>query len=677
MAQNEFAARLSADLTQRVLSIIAENPTMTPEDAVRQAQDELLAQAEANLFHKITDLETRNNPFRPPTHGCPVNDLPPELLAHIFMFGCKMDDEDAMIDEGSDGDGEEDDDEWETDDEEGEADEEVVEDGDVRMGSPSKPANFAKMRARKSGPPLEDSASLDSGSDFEDDDDDDDHEVFLPFQVLVSHVCKHWREIALGTHTLWTTIRLSGHINVDKSAAWLARAGGLPLDIFIDATDMHDPAGHDHDHPPEDGDAEDADTAHAQPPGAWPADNDPAAAPNHNQVMSVVLQFNPHTGTLSTSTHLVPEEDPQPCLSLDDLKAILDMLVPHVAQWRILEVTTSLYKYMYEVLARIAQLPGAPLLEELGLYNYEENELEEDENFQPADLAEAFVPFSANAPLLTHVAFWGVHAAWENTLPMLTGLKEIELAYHTKDVRLSFECFRAMIDNSPELDLLSLCCSAPTGDFEPFAIPSLKALILCELDMDIVKPLVAALELPALDELTLELLSEDYSEFATQLAGPARGQTRSLLAGLSTLKLAGLECNIAACEAVMGQLDAVKRFHLKCLVADDDAEDAEDQWFKRLKEVEVKPDGTSMRYCPKLENLRIEGVAGASLKELVELRKTVGAPIAHISVGNLDVLEEEVESWLRSNVAQFDYFDPSDDEEDELEVEDPMVIDTE
>lgn len=179
----EFDARLTADLKQRVATLMSENPTMSATDAMREAQAALLAQAEAELFHKISDFETRNNPFRPPATGCPVNDLPPELLAHIFMLGCEMDEE-GNVDYEDDEDSDLEEEEWETDDEEGEADEEIVEeDNDVRMGSPDK----RKVPRRSVGdvaPPETDEEDSDDEGDL--DDEDEEEEPFLPFQSMYS-----------------------------------------------------------------------------------------------------------------------------------------------------------------------------------------------------------------------------------------------------------------------------------------------------------------------------------------------------------------------------------------------------------------------------------------------------------------------------------------------------------
>jgi hypothetical protein len=134
---------------------------MSPEAAMQKAEAELLT----------------NNPFRPPTHGCPVNDLPPELLAHIFQLGCKLDEEEDEYDDDYADEGIDLEDEWETDEEEGEADEEVDEevDEDVRMGSPEK--RKGPRRSNGAAPP---------DTDGEDSDDEDGEEEedgpFLPFQ---------------------------------------------------------------------------------------------------------------------------------------------------------------------------------------------------------------------------------------------------------------------------------------------------------------------------------------------------------------------------------------------------------------------------------------------------------------------------------------------------------------
>lgn len=91
-----------------------------------------------------------SNPWVPPTGDqCPINDLPNELLAHIFALGAVEEEEDP-----------EEDDIYQEN-----IDDPVLVDGDM----------------------VEDDG-------FKDVDEADDAPV-LPFQVLVSHVCSHWRTV--------------------------------------------------------------------------------------------------------------------------------------------------------------------------------------------------------------------------------------------------------------------------------------------------------------------------------------------------------------------------------------------------------------------------------------------------------------------------------------------------
>ncbi|KAJ7505366.1 hypothetical protein B0H11DRAFT_1978314 [Mycena galericulata] len=625
----DFGAMYEQDIKQRAATIIAENPGMSLETALQKAEAYLRV----------------NNPFIPPAHGCPVNDLPPELLAHIFELGRQMDDDDDY-----DGDYEEGidlADEWETDDEEGDADEEinadmdVDTDTDVRMSSPAK--RRTALAAPAPGPPYDsdEDAEVEEEEDGEEDDDDDD-ESDLAFQELVSHVCRHWREIAFGQHTLWTRLQFDGHPNFERARAWLERAHGLPLEITIDCTSVH---GQDQDEGP--------DTPEVQPPPGG--------------LFNILLSFDPSTGAIMTSTTtddpLAPQEDkpePQPCISLEDLIVILDMIIPHVQEWRILEVHVNSYTYMYEILQRLAQCAEAPLLEELGLYSYDDTE--DYETFQPPQLATPFLPFHGLAPRLTHVAFWGVHIAWDESLTLLKGLRELELAYHAKDVRPSFRTFRAMLDASPEIELLSLCLSGTTGDMETVEVPSLRSLVLCYLEAEYAKPLMHALVLPALDELTLQLQEEDYTEFVTQLATPARGETRTLLAGLTSLKLTSLPCSATAAKLFMRQLAGLRRINLNCTGHD------ELQFFEMLSEV-MPGSGVPGQlvmpvYCPKLDTLRVAGVEGAAVRKLVAVRKAAGAAVNDVSMSERDMMDPKDEKWLRANVNTFDFFEPSDSEEE-------------
>ncbi|TFK85738.1 hypothetical protein K466DRAFT_587857 [Polyporus arcularius HHB13444] len=64
-----------------------------------------------------------------------------------------------------------------------------------------------------------------------------------PFEVLVSHVCRHWRHIALHTPHLWTTVHFRLKSHIDRGRAYLSRNARLPIDIYVD-TCAEDTAKH-------------------------------------------------------------------------------------------------------------------------------------------------------------------------------------------------------------------------------------------------------------------------------------------------------------------------------------------------------------------------------------------------------------------------------------------------
>ncbi|KAF9451523.1 hypothetical protein P691DRAFT_723992 [Macrolepiota fuliginosa MF-IS2] len=63
------------------------------------------------------------------------------------------------------------------------------------------------------------------------------HQQLLPFQVTISRVCRHWRQIAISTPTLWSTITLFSSASLPCVDEWLARSGATPLDVRLDIYD--------------------------------------------------------------------------------------------------------------------------------------------------------------------------------------------------------------------------------------------------------------------------------------------------------------------------------------------------------------------------------------------------------------------------------------------------------
>lgn len=597
---------LAKDMSQNLINVLREIPGTSPAAALRKVTTDMLA----------------NNPFIPPTVGCPINDLPNELLAHIFILGTQMEDD-------SDGD-EDNEDEWEDEEDE----DEDMEEYSFSMRSNSE---IGKRQSR----------SFDI-------DEDEDYEPELAFQVLVSHVCRHWREIALQSPILWTKLNFFEGPPFEKSRIWIQRSKNLPLDISIDCTMPED------EHEPDDD----------------PLADDPTEKP---------------VSTSRSATHGERyEEDHRRCehepgfYSLDEFNTILDIIIPHVAQWRLLELSVSFYVYMHTALSRFAECPSAPLLEVLWLYHYEDggNELnDEDVEFEPPKFNTAFLVFNGIAPNLQTVTLWGVHLDWERSLPMFTGLRDLELAYHAKNVRPSFATFSQILAASPELNNLTLCLSGPAEhqgvDNEwgtvPIEVPSVKDLVLCYHDPAYIIALMRLLCTPNVTSLVLDYDGADYSEFARALTLPMPGKSKSLLAGLAHLKIGGFPCNRESAEMLFDQLSGLHSINLNCLG------DEEELFFELLLRPTIRSIPSLKTYCPNLNSIWTSGITGEQMKKLIDTRKAAGVPIKRVFMSSQDTPSARDEKWIKDHVESLEYFDPSDSEEEFTEVEvsdwDPMEDD--
>jgi len=598
----QLSLAVKRDLVDNLAKVMSNDASLTPEAAMLKITMDMLA----------------NNPYVPPK-GCPVNDLPPELLAYIFQVGTQMEAEGELSEDDDDD------------------DDELV---DLADGWSSDGDGMDVDGPSREDKKLDEDELGDAGGEEEFGGESGVEDLVLPFQVLVSHVCRHWREIALESPTLWTTLSFTEGSPFEKSSIWIERSKGLPLDIHIDCTILDDEAI----------------------PGEDDAAADSAFPPIRYRIEPNGQVYTGH-----------PEcRDPRPpALSLPDLSAILDVLVPHITQWRHFELTCSLYDYMHLLLARLSQCPAAPLLETLQLYHYED--CENYEVFSPRELGTSFLIFNGEAPMLRNVSLWGVHLDWDRSVSLLSGLRDLELAYHAKNVRPSWGTFTKMISSSPDIRTLTLCLSGPAQDeddndwgTEPFEIQSLTDLVLCYHEQNYAIGLVRKLSVPNLRSLTLDYDDEDYSEFAQCLTLPMPGRKKSWLAGLENLKIAGLPCNDKTIDTIFEQLVGLKTLNLNC------SRDDEEKFFVRL----LKSTGVSggfKLYCPNLHTITTSGITGAHMKAFIFARKAARVPIKRVLMSEEDDVDEQQEQWLRANVEEFEFFEPSDSEEEFIDEDEDEV----
>lgn len=547
-----------------------------------------------------------NNPFVPPSGDvCFINSLPPELLSRIFEVGSAddgtEDEDDVSVDcwenlcrnwkSDAKGDNEKDGDieiEGEVEDADEEGDEEWTDeenDSDATGSSHLSPS-------------------------------------WPPFPIVVSHVCRHWRNIAFSTPSLWTTIVVPSEARppYEFESTLLERSKSLPVDIYINCE-------------PDDDDDSDSDIG--------------------------------------------PPSDA-------DLESLFSILVPHIHRWRTMEVAVAEYRNMYVFLSAVSDpsIPPASQLKTLELYHHEE--MEEFDNFGFPCMSKHFTLFGGSAPLLVKVVLWGVHVDWNQPwIASSSNLTDLELAFHPEDVRPSWTQFVTILRGAFALEKLSLRQSGPSGEPPEWFIeptPGGPADINAPIQLLRVTDLILAfhsqaraigllrkLYLPAIKSLTLDFDEGDYTDFVHELAGPATSlvtqeQPHSLLSMLEKLKIAGLPCDPPCIELLYGELQNLTSLTISLSYLP--------HFFLDILATSCRLPGRSSAWLPRLTTLYVSGTFGTAVRYLVEKRREAGVPLSSLYVEeSCDVEDEDIE-WLKKNVEIFDFFEGSDDDDDVVDFED-------
>jgi len=242
-----------------------------------------------------------------------------------------------------------------------------------------------------------------------------------------------------------------------------------------------------------------------------------------------------------------------------------------------------------------------------------------------------------------------------------------------KNVRPSFSTFTKLLAASPDLHTLTLCLSGPAEhndkgnewSTDAVEVPSLKSLVLCYHEPNYIIALMRILCTPNVTNLVLDYDGADYSEFVQALTKPMPGKSKSLLAGLEQLKIAGLPCNKKSAEMFFDQLAGLQILNLNCV--------GEEELFFELLQQLAQSGTPTKTYCPNLHTIWTSGIFGPQMKKLIEMRKAAGMPIRRVFMSRQDAVGECEENWLKDNVETFEFFEPSDMEDtdvSEMEEED-------
>ncbi|KAF8123288.1 hypothetical protein EV363DRAFT_1587424 [Boletus edulis] len=505
-----------------------------------------------------------------------INELPPETLSHIFELG-SMDD--------------------------GFGEEQDKASGDVPHTNQldAKTISEKDTRARDAE---EVHASDDTGSSA----------TAVRFAFVVSYVCQHWRNVALSTPSLWTTIVVTPKARppYERVSTMLERGQGFPIDISVRYE------------PDEDGPDKDSDK---KPP------------------------------------------------SIDDNFAFLfAMLIPHIHRWRTMKVTVSDYHHMYAFIRTVSDpaVPAASRLTTLELYDHGDYEV-----FDESGLWDHFTLFGGSAPLLTRIVLCGVHVNWgQPWIASASNLRELELTSHPELLRPCWDEITTILRNAPTLRKLNVRGSGPAQDRPGFFMePSPPADLNVPIQLVRVTDLVLAYMFssratwfiqkfifPALENLVLHFGGdEDYAQVVQELARPAISSSpaqelRSLLSGLENLKIAGLPCRTECVQTLYGELQN--------LVSLDISMSRLDPLFLDILSSPCTLPGRGGIWLPRLTTLYVSGTSGSALREVVSKRKEVGVPLDSLYVEeDCDVHDEDV-AWLKDNVKVFEFFKERDDDED-------------
>ena len=570
---------------------------------------------------------------KPPVDGCPINSLPPEILSWIFVLGQQMDLDPEpsryATEAGPDSDDEH-------------SDPAHVHDNPIGGPLPS------DRGIDKALPPEPILVVDDENGDWEDEESEhDDYSgastissilIDDSFQVTVSHVCKHWREVALETPALWSDIDLEtgkhAAQSYSRASTYLSRSKRHPLSICIDVEEQDD-------------------------------GSDYSDRPDHQ--------------TETTSAQL---------------QQFMDLLIPHTDRWRKFKLVAEGYFYFHTVLNRLCDTPPASLLECLELHHFDEDFEPERISFPHPSFKTHFVLFDNHAPKLQHVSLYGVHIDWRKTT-FLKDLHSLELAYHSQDVRPSFDEFFTILRSSPELRTLDLCMSGPFGlpqewpaflppppeddryhdphvpasfNAKPRALdehmilPKLHELNLADQTPEELAAFFNRVSMPALHTLDLNLEDAQYDDFVqSHLIAPPKWEgsssRESRLTNLKELKIEQLPCSpkvVAELYATLVNLETI----------DFDLNTLDDPFWEILIPMRVGNITTPTHLLlPALQTMRVKGSCGDVLRQIVVARTGVGLPLRMLCIDFGTEVSEEDDRWLRENVEEVEYFEDSDDGE--------------
>ena len=545
---------------------------------------------EISQSEKVEDLPVPhpNDPI------CFINELAPELLSDILQFACIDDDAVNNFE---------------------------VESAFFRYNEIMRLHSDPRDYENRS----EDEDEVEGEGEGEDEDDEDtpgppsslcpfdfQRPLWFPFSIVVSHVCRHWRNVALSTPSLWTTI-VVGSAPYELESSLLERSKSLPVDIYANFAPQH--------------------VFHT------------LGAPPDEDVKLLLSMLIPHIHRWRTMQFTASGHHMGLFAS-----AVSDLSIPAAPQL----TTLRLHQYIKREEPEISEYPNisrhftlfggsAPLLTTIvlwGVYvDWDQPWIAAASNLRKLELAyhpDAVRPF------------------WNQFATILRGAPALDkLILHKSGP--SGHPVGWFIEPTP---------GGPADLNHPIQLSHVTSFDLMERSQARASGLLfRKFHLPALTELILNLgpEEEDYNHFTLQLIrpvpfpSPVQEQSCSLLRKLETFKLISLPFQRPEdIEMLYGELQNVTTLSIPMLYLRESV---------NILATRCTLAGRGDIWMPQLVTLHTVGGPWDVHCDLVRMRRDAGVPLRSLHVRRYTTFSKLDVKWLRENLETFEvssYFEPPD-----------------
>ncbi|KAF8121820.1 hypothetical protein EV363DRAFT_1420935 [Boletus edulis] len=354
-----------------------------------------------------------------------------------------------------------------------------------------------------------------------------------------------------------------------------------------------------------------------------------------------------------------------------DLEILFAILISHIHRWRTMKVTASEYHQMYAFLSAVSDhsVPAAPQLTTLELYHY-------PVAFRYPSMTKHLTLFAGSTPLLTRIVLCGVHVDWDQPwVASASNLTDLELAYHSEDVRPSWAQFSTILRSASVLQKLSLCQSGPSGEPPSWSIeptPGGPADVNAPIKFVRVTDFILEFDtqarfiglfrkfyMPALRHLYLNPegdYDDDFGDLIRELTRPAsqvQKQPRSVASCLENLEICPFPCHVECIEMLYGELQNLRSLNTSLYYSD--------SFFFDIISTPCTLPGRGDIWLPRLATLYVQGATRIGLRKLVLQRKEAGVPLSSLYVDRDCELDDEDVDWLKENVNTFEFFEGSEE----------------